>query len=204
MNSAFLSVDLRASRSRGVSQARYLHREWNRRSPVSAIPNNGCPQVPVSDFCVPVQRVRKYHSVPVLRLVPSDRPLFFCNNCCSANFYVPMCLWCKWTSATAVKNFEEKTPRGRTMSTPRSFAVGLERGANIRKPTTKGVGGSVVPGLLEPRGSLETDRSSEPPETPRSGSPDHNSPGIVNMDDWVEVSMDDAPLVCRNDLSEPL
>ncbi|KAF9647889.1 hypothetical protein BDM02DRAFT_3129468 [Thelephora ganbajun] len=166
MANGSLSVELRAGGSWSVSQTRYLHREWNRRSP----------------------EVRKYHSVPVLRLVPSDRPLFFCDNCCSANFYVPICLWCKWTSAAAIKGFEEKIPRGRTMSTPRLCPAGLERMKKGR------LGGGIVPENFEPRRSLDTSRSTEPPETPRSLFQHDNSPVIAARDEWVKLSVDEATL----------
>lgn len=137
------------------------------------------------------QRLRKCHSVPGFRLVPSDRPLFFCDNCCSANFYVPICLWCKWTNATAMKSFEEKIPRGRTMSTPRLHSAGPE----CMTETSRSRGG-VALGRVEPRGSLDSDRSTEPPETPRSQSRDNNPPTIVSLDECVTLSVDEAALVC--------
>lgn len=143
-----------------------------------------------SCFCG--QRLRKYYSLPVLRLVPSDRPLFFCDNCCSANLYVPICLWCKWTSAAAMKSFEEKTSRSRTMSTPRLCSAGLGRTAKKGR-----LGGGIVLEKLRPRGSLDTDRSTEPPETPRSQSRYGNSPAIAALDEWVELSVDEATLVCQ-------
>lgn len=93
-----------------------------------------------------------------------------------------------------MKSFEEKTPRARTMSTPRSFSVGLERGSNMKARS----GGATS---LDPRGSLDTDRSTEPPETPRSVSQDNNSSAIAAMDEWVKISADEAPLVCRIDSS---
>jgi len=135
------------------------------------------------------QKLRKCHSVPVLRLVPSDRPLFFCENCCSANLYVPICLWCRWTSAAAMKNFEEKTPRGRTISTPKLCSAGS--GRMTKKDRSRG---GLVLGKLEPRGSLDTERSTEPPETPRSLSHDDSSPAIADLDEWVELSVDEATL----------
>lgn len=167
MVNAFLSVDLRAGGSWAIAQTRYLHREWNRRSP----------------------RIRKYHSVPVLRLVPSDRPLFFCDNCCSANFYVPICLWCKWSSTTAKKNFEERTPRGRTMSTPKLSSTGLGR-----RTKKVGSGGTMALETVEPRGSLDTDRSTEPPVTPRSVCQNNDSSGVADMDEWVKISVNEAAL----------
>jgi hypothetical protein len=135
----------------------------------------------------------------MLRLTPSDRPLFFCDNCCSANFYVPICLWCKWTSAAAVKRFKEKAPRSRTMSTPRSCSIGLNRGSNSKAR----LGCTVVPERLDPRGSLDTDRSTEPPETPRSVSRNNNYSAIADMDGWVKASADEVTLVCRIVFLEP-
>lgn len=153
-------------------------------------------QVPGSDSYALTQRVRKYHSVPVLRLIPSDRPLFFCDNCCSANFFVPICLWCKWTSAAAAKRFKAKAPRVRTMSAPRSCS--LKGGSNLKVE----FGGALVPKGLDPRGSLDTDRSTEPPETPRSMVHEKNCSAITVMDDWVKVSAEEATFVCRS--SRPL
>ena len=90
-----------------------------------------------------------------------------------------------------MKNFEEKTPRGRTMSAPRLCSTGLEHTARKGRP-----GGGVILEKLEPRGSLDSERSTEPPETPRSLSRCDNSPAIAGIDEWVELSMDDATLVC--------
>jgi hypothetical protein len=188
-----LSVELCAAGSCSISQTRYLHRELNRRSSVSSIcSQRAFPDPGFSFFCIHGQRVRKYCSVPVLRLVPSDRPLFFCDKCCSANSYVPVCLWCKWSNPAAVKNFEEGIPRGRTMSTPRLCSAGLGY-------TTKGdrSRGAVFLEKLGPRGSLDTDRSTEPPETPRSLSQSDGSPAIAAMDGWVKISVDEATSVCR-------
>lgn len=58
--------------------------------------------------------------------------------------------------------------------------------------------GGVVLENLEPRGSLDTDRSTEPPETPRSVSRDNNSPAIADSDEWVKLSVDEATLVCHS------
>ena len=181
-----LSVELRASGSCGVSQTRYLHRELNRRSLVSEIRSRRALQILIF-----VQKVRKSHSVPGLRLVPSDRPLFFCDKCCSANFYVPICLWCKWTSVEAAESFEQKIPRGRTMSTPRLCSAAPER--TTKKDRRRG---AIVLEKLELRGSLDTDRSTEPPETPRSLSQNDSFPAIAAMDEWVKLSVDEVASVC--------
>ena len=91
-----------------------------------------------------------------------------------------------------MKSFEERTPRGRTISTPRLCSAGPEY---ITK--RGGSKGGVVLGRSEPRGSLDSDRSTEPPVTPRSQSRDNNLPVIVDLDEWVTLSVDEATLVCR-------
>lgn len=92
-----------------------------------------------------------------------------------------------------MKDFEEKAPRARTMSAPRSCSIGLERGSNLEIRLK----GPMVPEKLDPRGSLDTDRSTEPPETPRSASQDNESPMIAAMDEWVKFSVDEPVPVCR-------
>ena len=97
-----------------------------------------------------------------------------------------------------MKSFEEKVPRGRTISTPKSCSVGLER-------TTKGrLRGGVFLEKTEPRGSLDTDRSTEPPETPRSLFQADDSPAIAAMEEWVNITMDEVPLVGRIGSPKPL
>ena len=97
-----------------------------------------------------------------------------------------------------MKSFEEKIPRGRTMSTPRLCSTGPEC-------TTKGdkLRGAVFLENLGPRGSLDTDRSTEPPETPCSLSQNDDSPAIAAMDGWIELSADEATSVCRTYFPEP-
>ena len=98
-----------------------------------------------------------------------------------------------------MKSFEEKIPRGRTMSTPRLCSVGLGC-------TTKGdrLRGGMFQEKLGPRGSLDTDRSTEPPETPRSLSQNDESPGIATMYGWVKLSVVEATSVRRIPLPKPL
>ena len=91
-----------------------------------------------------------------------------------------------------MKSFEEKTPRGRTMSTPRLGSAGPE--CMTKKDGSRG---GVTLGRFGPRGSLDSDRSTELPMTPRSQSQDENSPVIVALDEWVELSVDEAVLVCQ-------
>jgi hypothetical protein len=58
--------------------------------------------------------------LPELELVPAHRPLFTCQNCGFSNVYIPLCLWCKWTSPEAAVAFEAATSRrrGRSISGP--------------------------------------------------------------------------------------
>lgn len=97
-----------------------------------------------------------------------------------------------------MKSFEDKIPRGRTMSTPRLCSAGLERNTKDR------LRGAMVLEKLEPRGSLDTDWSTEPPETPRSLSQKDNSLAIAVMDGWVKLSVDEATSVCRIYFPKPL
>ncbi|KAG8212960.1 hypothetical protein J3R82DRAFT_11326 [Butyriboletus roseoflavus] len=82
-----------------VTPQRYLQRQWKRNKP----------HLPPSD------------SLPALRLCP-NRPLFVCAQCGFANAWIPLCLWCEWTSTEATKQFEANLPRPRRMSAP-SMAV---------------------------------------------------------------------------------
>jgi len=91
-----------------------------------------------------------------------------------------------------MKTFEKKTPRGRTMSTPRLCSAGPEH-----MTKKDGLRGGGAPERLEPRGSLDSDRSTELPVTPRSQSWDHNPLVIAAItDEWVELSVDGTTLVC--------
>ncbi|KAF8442282.1 hypothetical protein L210DRAFT_845869 [Boletus edulis BED1] len=78
-----------------VAPRRYLQRQWKRNKP----------HLPPSD------------SLPVLRLCP-NRPLFVCAQCGFANAWIPLCLWCEWTSTEATKQFEANLPRARRLSAP--------------------------------------------------------------------------------------
>ena len=48
-----------------------------------------------------------------------------------------------------------------------------------------------------PRGSLDTDRSTEPPETPRPLSHNGDPPAVAATDGWVKLSVNEATSVCR-------
>ncbi|KAI6039863.1 hypothetical protein EDC04DRAFT_2681984 [Pisolithus marmoratus] len=72
----------------------------------------GCPNNTVSHKHLPPS-----DSLPILCLCP-NRPLFVCRRCGFSNTWIPLCLWCKWTSAEATKEFENNTPRSRRLSTP--------------------------------------------------------------------------------------
>jgi hypothetical protein len=57
--------------------------------------------------------------LPALELVPAYRPLFTCHHCGFSNVYIPLCLWCKWTSPEAAVAFEAASRRrGRSVSGP--------------------------------------------------------------------------------------
>ena len=57
--------------------------------------------------------------MPELELVPAYRPLFTCQQCGFSNVYIPLCLWCKWSSPEAAVAFEAATPpRSRRISGP--------------------------------------------------------------------------------------
>ncbi|KII89680.1 hypothetical protein PLICRDRAFT_52842 [Plicaturopsis crispa FD-325 SS-3] len=79
---------------------RILRREWTRYKPY----------------------LPKSISLPQLQLRPSHRPLFTCCRCGFSNTYIPMCLWCMWTSDDAKHAFEDSMPRGRRMSAPCNVA----------------------------------------------------------------------------------
>ncbi|KAF8552047.1 hypothetical protein OG21DRAFT_1511980 [Imleria badia] len=83
-----------------VTPRRYLQRQWKRNKP----------HLPSSD------------SLPALRLCP-NRPLFVCAQCGFANTWIPLCLWCEWTSTEATKQFEANLPRPRRLSAPPARAA---------------------------------------------------------------------------------
>ena len=58
--------------------------------------------------------------MPALELVPAYRPLFTCHCCGFSNAYIPLCLWCKWTSPEASVAFKAAASRrrGRSISGP--------------------------------------------------------------------------------------
>ncbi|KAG6369684.1 hypothetical protein JVT61DRAFT_14109 [Boletus reticuloceps] len=91
-----------------VAPRRYLQRQWKRNKPTALVQH-----LPPSD------------SLPVLRLCP-NRPLFVCAQCGFANAWIPLCLWCEWTSTEATKQFEANLPRARRLSAP-SRAVPAQR-----------------------------------------------------------------------------
>jgi len=124
---------------------RYLQREWKRYS----------------------HHIPKHSSLPSLRLVPSDRPLFVCENCCSSNIYLPLCLWCRWTSDSATYRFENATPRPRTLSAPKFSSDLIQR---KRTDRMRRVG--IIVGVVAPsRASSASDQSTEPPITPCTTTP---------------------------------
>ncbi|KAF8640241.1 hypothetical protein AX16_010137 [Volvariella volvacea WC 439] len=81
------------------SPARILRREWRRNKP----------------------HLPKSTSLPELQLAPADRPLFTCQQCGFSNAYIPLCLWCSWSSKPAQEAFESSAPRARRASAPSKF-----------------------------------------------------------------------------------
>ena len=49
--------------------------------------------------------------MPELGLVPAYRPLFICQRCGFSNVYIPLCLWCKWSSPEAADAFKAAASR---------------------------------------------------------------------------------------------
>lgn len=64
------------------------------------------------------QHLPKPVSLPIFKLIPTDRPIFTCLQCGFINTLVPLCLWCSWTCKGAQREFERLTPRARRASTP--------------------------------------------------------------------------------------
>jgi len=61
----------------------------------------------------------KSTSLPDLALAPAYRPLFTCQRCGFSNVYIPLCLWCRWSSSEAAVAFEAATShRRRRLSGP--------------------------------------------------------------------------------------
>ncbi|KAI0246973.1 hypothetical protein BJV78DRAFT_1285943 [Lactifluus subvellereus] len=72
-----------------MCRGRILRREWKRYKP----------------------HLPRSISLPQLELVPAQRPLFTCQQCGFSNAYIPLCLWCSWTSPEAALAFVAATPR---------------------------------------------------------------------------------------------
>lgn len=85
------------------------------------------------------------------------------------------------------------------MSTPRLCSAAPER--TTKKDRRRG---AIVLKKLELRGSLDTDRSTEPPATPCSLSQNDSSPAIAAMDEWVKLSVDEIASVCSTNFPRPL
>lgn len=109
-----LSTSLHRDSLGSSSPPRALRREWKRYKVVRLIVT--------IDICNPhrrsVQHLPKSTSLPALRLLPSNRPIFTCSQCGFTNSHIPLCLWCSWTSEYATRAFEESMPRQRRVSAP--------------------------------------------------------------------------------------
>ncbi|KAI0258366.1 hypothetical protein BC834DRAFT_911822 [Gloeopeniophorella convolvens] len=83
-----------------MGRGRFFKREWKHNKP----------------------HLAKSTSLPVLQLVPANRPLFTCHRCGFANRFIPLCLWCSWTSPEATAEFESAMPRrSRRITGPSKF-----------------------------------------------------------------------------------
>jgi len=103
-----------------VCRGRFLRREWKRYKP----------------------HLAKSTSLPQLELVPANRPLFTCERCGFSNVYIPLCLWCTWTSSDAASAFKAATPRrSRRISSPskavwKAETCGIREDHRSREPPT--------------------------------------------------------------------
>ncbi|KAF5341364.1 hypothetical protein D9758_012289 [Tetrapyrgos nigripes] len=90
-----------------------MHREWNPRK---------------------VRSLRAF-SVPNLKLLPANRPLFHCRRCHFSNDRYHICLFCGWTSQDAEDDFQCKIQR-RTLSSPyRLEFFSLHRRVQVHIPS---------------------------------------------------------------------
>lgn len=95
-----------------MCRGRFLRREWKRYKP----------------------HLAKSTSSPELELVPANRPLFTCERCGFSNVYIPLCLWCTWTSPDATSAFKDATPRrSRRISSPSRVVWKAETGSSRRE-----------------------------------------------------------------------
>ncbi|KAI0295917.1 hypothetical protein B0F90DRAFT_1820243 [Multifurca ochricompacta] len=144
-----------------MCRRRILRREWKRFKP----------------------HLAKSTSLPELELVPAQRPLFTCQQCGFSNTYIPLCLWCSWTSPEATSKFKDATPRrGRSISGPGKI-VWKASVSSLRHEGKRPQGSSVAspkPGgmrSLEP--SLATDAFEDYANTALSCKPIKNLTGIL-------------------------
>ncbi|KIK97023.1 hypothetical protein PAXRUDRAFT_260195 [Paxillus rubicundulus Ve08.2h10] len=171
-----------------ITSRRYLQRQWKRNKP----------HLPPSD------------SLPTLRLCPK-RPLFVCARCGFANAWIPLCLWCEWSSAEATKQFESNMPRPRRLSAPCKVVLAPRR---VKRELPKRMSADSITsstGPVTPQGELSfSSRHSvrsvpgittvlEPPLVDNHGEPGHTSEGIANHDAVasadVRMEVDDVGVV---------
>lgn len=145
---------------------RYLQREWKRNKP----------HLSPSD------------SLPTLRLYP-NRPLFICGRCGFANTWVPLCLWCEWTSAEAKMVFERNTPRPRRLSAPSKIVAPPKtvRRKTLRTTSVESKGRSAEP-VTPPSDVLIPIRDRGDTTVARRWHDDHDGtirskPGLVDSTD---------------------
>jgi len=104
------------------TRPRILHREWKRYKQVST--SADCT---LGLSSMEVQHLPKSNSLPVLKLIPLDRPLFECQRCGFSNSRIPICLWCAWESDQTTRAFEQSTRGRRVSAPPKVFWVPMVR-----------------------------------------------------------------------------
>lgn len=101
-------------KSRSNRSLRAFCREWKRFKPVSLRKSH---RLIVLNPCNS-QHLHKSTSLPALQLIPLNKPRFTCRRCGFANTYVPLCLWCTWSSDEDTSKWEKEMPRHRRISAP--------------------------------------------------------------------------------------
>ncbi|KAI0059258.1 hypothetical protein BV25DRAFT_1918714 [Artomyces pyxidatus] len=149
-----------------IARPRILRRGWSLRKP----------------------HLLKSTSLPVLALVPAGRPLFTCLACGFANIYVPVCLWCRWSSAEATADFHVALTHAtrRRISSPQLTPIGCARTSpaapldpridarrDRRSTLARSSLPEIPPHFRSPAGPSDTARATVPTTTSLSSSPRH-------------------------------